>query len=302
MELKGETPFPLPAEPEPEAAAAPPQIEQVDHVKEEAKEDQPVCVCPFCWKKLGDKLSGMAHVKSCGKDLPTERIFDALQLHEKQVREWEELGITHPGFQNPSTSGARGGKAPRAAAGTGRTRKKKADPELELALALSVSLHEEIEQRKRKSQEYLIKIGLEKEVEEHPNNNPAPVPQLLPPNNNKPPSSFRVRFGNKAKTKLPKNPSSTSTSSESSTGARTSRARRGKLNLAETKLFTVTEEERRTLIGDRVAQILEESEKENEESKEKYKESAPEVPVAVSRRLNLFRDEVFLDLDPVLSC
>jgi hypothetical protein len=143
-----------------------PESEQQD--KENPVDDGNKVVCPFCWKKLSDKLSGTTHVKACAKNLPTNQIFEALQLQEKQIKEWEELGIAYPGFIGPAGgNGIAGGskkgrgeakRAPRP------TRKKKQDPELELAIALSESLHEEVQRRKIKENELLVENGLEPEV------------------------------------------------------------------------------------------------------------------------------------------
>jgi len=248
-------------------------------------------VCPFCWKKLSDKLSGMAHVKSCGKNLPTERIFDALQLQEKQVQEWAELGIAYPGFQNPTASGT-GTRGAKTARGGARTRKKKADPELELALALSESLHEEIEKRKKRSDEYLIKIGLENEVSE--THHPPPLVLPMPPLP-KPPSSFRVRFGNKGKPKLPKHQDPLASGTDLGVGVAPTRTRKVKTKLTETRLFTITDTEREMIICEKVGQVLEESERENADREENYKPDDFELPLGVSNGLEVYRDKVNFD-------
>lgn len=145
-------------------------VEKIPLPESGSKSDCQV-VCPFCWKKLNSKLQGTTHVKSCAKNLPTTRVIEALELHDKQVQEWEKLGIAYPGFSSGSKSAAprKKGKS-----GAPRTRKKgrNNDAELELALALSASLHEEMENRHRKTAELLAEneLPLCDEKDESPKN------------------------------------------------------------------------------------------------------------------------------------
>ncbi|XP_035706252.1 uncharacterized protein LOC110846046 isoform X2 [Folsomia candida] len=136
---------------------------------------RPEAVCPFCWKHLTDKLAGSVHIKACAKNLPLNQIFEALQLQEKQIKEWEGLGIAYPGFHGgPSSSAAVGSRRGGCAnSRTGNkasrpTRRKKQDPELELAIALSESLHEEVERRKQNENAFIVENDLQGEIEIRP--------------------------------------------------------------------------------------------------------------------------------------
>ncbi|CAL8126574.1 unnamed protein product [Orchesella dallaii] len=200
--------------------------------------------CPFCMKKLGDKLTGTTHVKACAKNLPIEQVYEAIQLQEKQMKEWEKLGLVYPGFASTATASKKQ-KGGTVASGKGRGRKTKntpADADLELALALSVSLHEEVESRISKENQFIIENGLENEIE---------LAKIVTDGN----SSEKDNFDNegkyaKSKVEMP-----------ASAPAPIPTRRRGKKIPVETlPLYSVGSERKREIIGNRVTKILDDCE------------------------------------------
>lgn len=218
---------------------------------------KPEAVCPFCWKKLNDKLTGTTHIKACAKNLPTNQIFEALQLQEKQIKEWEELGIAYPGYQEGGGGSTRNTGNSRRAGNTKykppRTRtKKNQDPELELAIALSESLHEEVERRKETENDFIISNDLQREIELRP--------------------LSKVKVPTETKPLQPPRPTKT--------------VKRGKkVNLAELPLHKATEQDKKLDIERRLDRILDEHEGKGEVERYYIRENPPIASLRLSHRL-----------------
>lgn len=218
--------------------------------------------CPFCGKQFADMLTATSHIKSCAKGVPTEQVFAAMQLQEKQIDEWQKLGLEFPGITGAGgTKKPKGTGKPRGGGGGGRRRKKSEnenhDDEYELALALSMSLHEELETRQDEQNKFLIESGLENEVK---------LTEMKPP----PPKLPDVR----------------------SSGTSAVVKRRGKkIQLDQLPLYTVSEDQKRIIIGERVSKILDEAE-ERKVEQVYIRDPIPVSHFRVPRSLRQFHDKV----------
>ncbi len=257
----------------------PPVVQEENNDKEDGEGK---IVCPFCWKKLSDKLTGTTHVKACAKNVPIPQIIEAMQLQEKQMQEWEKLGLAFPGFAAGNTNN---GKKTKSASGTGATRTRTGggsrrkrttpvttgDPEFELAVALSMSLHEELESRQSKENQFIIEIGLEKEIEL------VEVKPTVPKDSQKQASSRQF--------------SEVPPVVAASTVPPVSRRRGKKVQLNELPLYTVNDDKKKAIICERVSKILDETEKDQDQGFY-IRNKIPSNSIGVPKRLMQFQNKV----------
>lgn len=239
-------------------------------------------LCPFCWKKLSDKLTGTSHVKACAKNVPIPQIIEAMQLQEKQMQEWDKLGLAFPGFAAVNTNN--NGKKTKSASGTaktrtgggGRSRKNTAqvttgDPEFELAVALSMSLHEELESRQSKENQFIIENGLEKEI------GLVEVKPTVPKDSQKQTNSRQV--------------SEVPPVVAAAAAPLVSRRRGKKVQLNELPLYTVSDDKKKAIICDRVSKILDKLEKDKDQGFY-IRNKIPTDAIGIPKRLMQFQNKV----------